>query len=165
MRRRASIIGIALLLGLGCSPLSRLKCRFDLPKGHADREPARLHVRARVVCNGEGGTIPSPPEPGLEEESEESLTAPPDGGMSVLPRAAVRRASVRREGWSVELSERGSSCLGALTAWYDADGDGKVGSGDFVGEVPATLFRDRGLCAGNLTVVDPVAMRGVSSRP
>lgn len=121
-------------------------------------------MRARVVCGGvvdpDSGALvqPTPPEPGLEEDPEDSLMVLPDGGMQVLPRSAIRRAAVRRDGWSVEISERGSSCTAAMTAWYDVDGNGKVDPGEPVGRLPATLFRDRGLCAGNLTVAGPIEM-------
>lgn len=173
--KRRTIAGWAsavALLGLiaGCSPLSRLKCRFDLPTGAAPANAALLHVRAAAACPHYGGepppAPPEPPAPGLEdrEPSELSLDAGPD--VDAQPRAVdangrpklVDWPSVQRDGFEAEVSVRSSRCWVAVTAWYDVNGNGFVDDADYVAKLPATEIADRGLCLGNLTTASPMTL-------
>lgn len=64
---------------VGCSPVARLKCRFDLPKGAPAPDATKLHLRAAAACPHYGGEPdpppPPPPQPGMEEKSAWQVTA------------------------------------------------------------------------------------------
>ena len=64
---------------VGCSPIARLKCRFDLPKGVAAPDATKLHLRVAAACPHYGGEPdpppPPPPEPGMEEKPAWQVTA------------------------------------------------------------------------------------------
>lgn len=143
------------------------------------KDPSLLHARARVACDSfnlaEPKPVdPTPPPPGIEEEEEPSFVwAPIDAGPDATgdagfeqiyrpqPRHVVHPSRMGRDEKQrniFTLTERGSRCLAAVTAWYDTNGNGKVDTGDFVGAMAVTQFADRGLCAGNTTNVGPIAM-------
>lgn len=62
-------------------------------------------------------------------------------------------------GLDAEVSIHASSCWVAVTAWYDANGNDLVDADEPVATIPATLISDKGLCAGNLTTVRPIALK------
>jgi hypothetical protein len=167
-RKRRLFAGWAVVLGVvvGCSPVSRLKCRFELPKEAAPVDATRLHLRAAAACPHYGGEPPppqpAPPAPGLEEQQAPQLPADASAAEEVDAkgrRRVVDWASVQRDGFEAEVSVRSSRCWVAMTAWYDANGDGVVDDADYVATLPSTEVADRGLCLGNVTWAGPITMR------
>lgn len=131
----------------GCAPHARLECRFQLPphagEGH---DPSHLHVRARALCGGTGEA--SPPAPGVEDK-DASIEPKPGEESPVL---------VQRDEWETAVAVHSASCSVAMTAWFDLNENGIVDDGEYVGVLPSREVRDRGLCAGNVTVAPPVTL-------
>lgn len=78
---RNAKLALGILTGaiiLGCSPVSRLRVSFTLPKSAGAIDYAKLHVRARVACNSFNladpkPADPQPPLPGPEEKDEDEV--------------------------------------------------------------------------------------------
>ena len=104
------------------------------------------HVRARAACGGQAEV--SPPPPGLEDK--DVATEPKPGTESAI--------LVQRDEWETGLSVHSASCVVAMTAWFDLNENGKVDDGEYVGVLPSREIRDRGLCAGDVTVAPPVTL-------
>lgn len=164
-RRIRTVVVSMVVLGVvvGCSPIARLKCRFDLPKGGPTPDKAKLHLRAAAACPHYGGEPdpppPPPPEPGMEEQS---VSRDADAGEDLDAkgrRRIIDEAHTSHEGFEAQVSVRATHCWVSVTAWYDTNGNGQVDDADYVGTLPATLVRDRGLCAGNLTWAGPITMK------
>ncbi len=90
----------------------------------------------------------SPPPPGLEDK--DVATEPKPGTESAI--------LVQRDEWETGLSVHSASCVVAMTAWFDLNENGKVDDGEYVGVLPSREIRDRGLCAGDVTVAPPVTL-------
>ena len=166
MKARWQLLGVLAAL-VACSPTIRVQTRLELPGVDAPRLD-RLHVRARAACPSYDVTappppVPEPPEPGPTEDPSEDgaavdAEAPGDAGTNAARSERLRVVVPNRDGLEVNLSIHGTRCTVAMTAWYDADGDGRVGPGDLVGALPATEVLDRGLCRGNMNVVGPLRL-------
>jgi len=144
--RQVLTANVALALLAACAPHARLECRFQLPphagKGH---DPSHLHVRARAACGG--STEVTPPPPGLEDQD---ASPEPKGGTE----GAIL---VQRDGWETAVAIHATSCVVAMTAWFDLNENGKVDDGEYVGVLPSHQLRDRG-CSGDVTVAPPVTL-------
>ena len=147
MKRRAPFVLAALVALLGCYPTIRVEAHFRLPPG---ADPSRLHVRGRAICrlSSDETKRPEPPPPGPPEPRDEAYAQLPDGGVEYRP-VEIEKMEFRMEGDGAHAQLRGAHCWIAMTGFYDADGDGKVGPGDLVGTLPAREVVDRGLCLGN----------------
>jgi hypothetical protein len=109
--------------------------------GGASLEMARLNVTGASACPP--GAVSAPPPSTSEGDAWLVLREAEESGVLVT-------ASFRK-----------SHCNAQLTIWYDANGDGVVSSGDFVGSTPIVEIRDRGLFSGNLTRGPDVRLRRV----
>jgi hypothetical protein len=127
------------VLGGGCSPAVRVRSRIELPGAAGVLHVNRLHVT--TVTSDVPGPLPAPP-PGLATS-----------GMLGL------EVTLAPGGFEAEVALHGQRLYVRVTAWYDANGNGVVDSGDAVGSLEgAVLAEDRGLCAGNLTVTTPILL-------
>jgi hypothetical protein len=124
-----TVLVLASLALLGCSPVSRLQVRFVGPSAFGGRT---LYVTGVKVC---------PPAPiGVPAAS------PSNGDAFSVTHEAESAGSV-----VVTAAFRGARCSARLTAWLDTDADGKPSPGDFIGSTPAVEIQDKGVLAGNLT--------------
>ena len=119
----------ASLAVLGCSPVSRLQVRFVGPRAFGGRT---LYVTGFKVCPPGAIGVPAAAR---SSGDAFSVTHEAESAGSVVVTAAFR----------------GQRCSARLTAWLDADADGKPSPGDFIGSTPAVEIQDKGVLAGNLT--------------
>ena len=114
---------------LGCSPVSRLQVRFVGPSAFGGRT---LYVTGVKVCPPGAIGVPA--------------ASPSNGDAFNVTHEADSAGSV-----VVTAAFRGARCSARLTAWLDADADGKPSLGDFIGSTAVVEIQDKGVLAGNLT--------------
>lgn len=113
---------------LGCSPTCLLHAKVVSPAGLV-LDPARLFVTGAKAC---------PPGP---------LAAPPPADAA--GDAEYVRARAESGGIETTAAFRGRECRVLVTAWYDANGNAAVDTGDWVGSSPAVDVVDEGIFGEN----------------
>lgn len=130
---RRSVPGLCLLaIGavclVGCSPTCLLLTKFQSPAG-VTLDPARFFVTGAKAC---------PPGP---------LAPPPP--TDAAGDAEYVRSRAESGGIEATAAFRGRECRVQVTAWYDANGNGAVDAGDWVGSSPAVDVVDEGIFGEN----------------
>ena len=131
----AFAMGCAMTL-VGCSPVSRLQVRVIVPSG----TKLALHVTGAKVCPPGAVAAPAPATTWGDAEHVQ---------LELEIGAVI-----------VTAAFRGKHCNASVTAWIDADGDGKPSSGDFVGSTPAVEIRDKSWFS-NLTRGPDLSLRKI----
>jgi hypothetical protein len=156
MQYRYAILALGFL---GCKPLVRIEISFEVP-GIEELDPAKLHVRGRFICNSfersePPPAAPTPPPPGLAEAGE------------TAPREVERIATFQRSGEHVRASFSGTRCVVSITAFYDTNGDGLVGAGDYTLALTGFEAKTTPLftCKGNMNPLGRYELKPVETPP
>lgn len=130
----------ALAIGqMGCSPLVRVDVAIALPPG-VTADPARMHVTHAARCDSFDLSVPPAVAPTAPLLGATDAGAPSPGTLTVAGTAIT-----------YAFEERAARCLVQVTGWLDANGNGRVDTGDAHGSFPQPMeVADRGLIQGNL---------------
>ena len=118
----------AALSFVSCSPTCILEVRFTQPGGLVINAE-RFFVTGAKAC---------PP-------ADIAAPAPGNSGQDV----EYVRSRVLADGIDITAAFRGRQCRVQVTGWYDADADGQVDAGDWVGSSQAVDITDEGASRGN----------------
>lgn len=161
--RAPLVLVLAVGLLVACSPLIRVRARVERVDGVAV-DVSKVAVRVRALCHGTAGILlapdAGPPEPPTPFDPDAAAAAR-DASVPFSPIQTVFAPQIRVEDGVIAFDVHGVSCDVTTTAWLDANGDGVVGAGDYVGSLGPVQVQDRGLCAGNLNEIGPYRLSAV----
>jgi hypothetical protein len=127
-------LAVAPLALTACSPTARLELRFV---ASVPLDPVLFHLTGKKTCPPGPVVAPAP------------LAATAAGVRT--DDAEWQQVHAEAAGLHVITAFRGVHCAVRVTALYDTNRDGKVGSGDLAATSPVIAVRDGGIFRGNLT--------------